>query len=835
MKKWACLIVAMLTLMTMSAQAEEAVSQKTDVPAPSEVDARTFVISATTPTIDYVNIGIELGNIEEALKIGNVDSKTISQYVSYLGTASGQLQELRKQLDADLKSVNKRIESLGEMPKEGEEELPMIAEKRKEYNEELVYQKGKIAEVDLLVNRAEELTTMISSARKQALIGSLLFYQEPIIYPSNFLRATAEFVNLGFNILKSPLTWYGDLSDEEKGKVKSNVIPVLLMIAIALSVGIFLRAFIIQHLGYKRHNVTGIPPYFTKVIAAMFVACAYGVIPAVMLGGFLVWAVHTKILTVGFFGVVLISVLYYSLYIFLSNAAIRVVFAPYNPKWRLISMETEKAKRLTKAFYFSFFVIGICAMLRHIASEANSSLELIYYISLISTVIKSLCTVWVIHMFFWDDMIAEAKEGDDEDTVALIESRNKRALRIIFLAGLAAVVVIGISLFGYPRLASFIVNRFLFTVLITVVLLVLRKAIFELIRRLLLFSFWGNRFKARKALLEKIDFWLHVTINPIFMIVGLLVVLTLWGVSTDILLQSMKKLFFGFKVGGVEISLFLIILGIAVFFCSLKVFKILRVKLQDNILSHVEIDDGIKHSLASGFGFVGVVISLVLAIMVMGGDLSNLALVAGALSVGIGFGLQNIVNNFMSGIILLFERPIKVGDWVKIDGEEGTIKQINIRSTEIETFSRSSVIIPNATLLSNSVTNMTHGNNWMRFSLKVGVAYGSDVEKVKKILLECANANRRVLKKPEPYVLFQDFGASSLDFELRGYSSNIWDGWSIPSELRFEINRRFNEEGIEIPFNQLVVHQADDDNTETKTETVVKKAKTDTKKEETKR
>ncbi len=95
MKKWACLIVAMLTLMTMSAQAEEAVSQKTDVPAPSEVDARTFVISATTPTIDYVNIGIELGNIEEALKIGNVDSKTISQYVSYLGTASGQLQELR--------------------------------------------------------------------------------------------------------------------------------------------------------------------------------------------------------------------------------------------------------------------------------------------------------------------------------------------------------------------------------------------------------------------------------------------------------------------------------------------------------------------------------------------------------------------------------------------------------------------------------------------------------------------------------------------------------------------------------------------------------------------
>ncbi len=833
MKKWACLIVTMLTLVTMSAKAVDVAEQRTNETIPSEVDARTFVVNAAPQTIDYVNIGVELGNIEEALKGGNVDAKTISQYVSYLGTASGQLQEARKQIDADLKSVNKRIESLGEMPKEGEEELPMIAEKRKEYNEELVYQKGKIAEVDLLVNRAEELTTMISSARKQALIGNLMFYQEPMIYPSNFLRATAEFVNLGFNILKSPLTWYGDLTDEERGKVKSNVIPVVLMIAVALFVGIFLRGLIIRHLGYKRHNITGIPPYFTKVIAAMFVACAYGVIPAVLLGGFLVWAVHTKILTIGFFGVVLISALYYSLYIFLSNAAIRVVFAPYNPKWRLVNMETEKAKRLTKAFYFSFFVIGICAMLRHIANEANSSLELVYYISVISTTVKALCTVWVVKMFFWGDVIAEAKEGDDADAIAAIEARNKRALRAIFITGFAAFVVICISLFGYPRLSSFIVNRFLFTVLVTVILLVLRKAVLELIRRLLLFSFGGSRFRAKKALLEKIDFWLHVTINPIFTIIGLLMILTLWGVSTDILLQSVKKLFFGFKVGGVEISLFLVILGIIVFFCSIKVFKVLRSKLQDNILSHVDMDDGIKHSLLSGFGFVGVVISVVLAITVMGGDLSNLALVAGALSVGIGFGLQNIVNNFMSGIILLFERPIKVGDWVKINGEEGTIKQINIRSTEIETFSRASVIIPNATLLSNSVTNMTHGNNWTRFSVAVGVAYGTDVNKVKQILLECAAANRKVLKKPEPYVLFQNFGESSLDFELRGYSSNIWEGWIIPSELRFEINRRFNEEGIEIPFNQLVLHQAEDE--AVTDDNLAEKRKSDSKKEDNKK
>ena len=189
---------------------------------------------------------------------------------------------------------------------------------------------------------------------------------------------------------------------------------------------------------------------------------------------------------------------------------------------------------------------------------------------------------------------------------------------------------------------------------------------------------------------------------------------------------------------------------------------------------------------------------------------NKIALVAGALSVGIGLGLQDIVNNFVSGIILLFERPIKVGDWVVINGEEGKIKQINIRSTEIETFNRASVIIPNATILSNSLTNLTHENNWMRFKIPVGVAYGSDTQKVKQILLECANANKKVLKKPAPYVLFQNFGSSSLDFELRGYSNDIWEGWEIPSELRFEINRRFIEEGIEIPFTQMVVHQGSD-------------------------
>ena len=310
-------------------------------------------------------------------------------------------------------------------------------------------------------------------------------------------------------------------------------------------------------------------------------------------------------------------------------------------------------------------------------------------------------------------------------------------------------------------------------------------------------------------MLNNVKFGLSLVLNPIIALMFIFVTLNLWGLSGNFILHITKKLLFGFKVGGVQISLIAIVLGIGAFFASLAVVKLTKNHLTNNVFAKLNMDEGIKHSLSSGISFFGVVISLLIAVTVMGADLTNLAVIAGALSVGIGFGLQNVINNFVSGIIILFERPFKVGDWVILDNQEGTIKQINIRSTELETFNKMSVIIPNATLLSSSIINMTHGNNWTRRTVEVSVAYGSDVNKVTQILLECAKNNKKVLRNPGPYVVFKDFGASSLDFELRCYSNNIWQGWNIPSELRYEINRRFIEEKIEIPFQQIVIHRGD--------------------------
>jgi small-conductance mechanosensitive channel len=202
-------------------------------------------------------------------------------------------------------------------------------------------------------------------------------------------------------------------------------------------------------------------------------------------------------------------------------------------------------------------------------------------------------------------------------------------------------------------------------------------------------------------------------------------------------------------------------------------------------------------------------IALLIGMSVAGFDFGNIAIIAGALSVGIGFGLQNIVNNFVSGLIILFERPVRKGDWIVVGGTEGYVKDIKIRSTRIETFDRSDVIVPNSELISNQVTNWVLTSKSGRAVIPVGVAYGTDVEKVREILLAIAEENTSVVKSgivPEPAVLFREFGDSSLNFELRVFLYDIENRLKIISEINFAIYKAFKEQGIEIPFPQRDLH-----------------------------
>ncbi len=489
----------------------------------------------------------------------------------------------------------------------------------------------------------------------------------------------------------------------------------------------------------------------------------------------------------------------------LMYALIYAFFAPTVPSLRLSALDDKTA---SKAAWFAMMV-GLSLALDIALIGGGEKLD----IPIEALTVVNFCIIVFGALYLWRfariwggiakdrETIADHTEnpGDEETPFAdtLIRTGCKLAYVISVAAPLAAAV-------GYFGLSRYIFQNAILSAAVVGVAVVLflvaregSEALYEVAGDTSKKEPDGKSEQRLGLLPVFVGFVLSLLAAPVLALV--------WGATMGDLEEVYFGLTEGFTIGDSVFRPGDLLIAAFVFGLGLFVTRLLQALLRRAVMPRTRLDVGARSSIVSGLGYLGFFVSGLLAVSVGGIDLTNLAFLGAALGVGIGFGLQNIVNNFVSGVILLIERPIKVGDWIEVANTHGTVKKINVRSTEIQTFDKASYIVPNSELISGAVTNFTHGDLMGRAICPVGVDYGTDVRKVEKVLLEIARAHPMVLRRPPPVVVFQGFGASSLDFELRVHLRDVNWVLTVRSDINFEIDRRFREEKIAIPFAQTEV------------------------------
>lgn len=752
-------------------------------------------------TADRVQLGQTVERwqrtIESITRKANLETLTSERsqrLQSQLQEVIAEAEEIQSRANARLRSLRLELESLGPAPGEGEpRESEDVAALRQGLAEEIAIEEGRASQAGLTIVRAREALRALAEAEEDRLRRRLLDRGPSPIWPGVWTVAAGNFAALIRDMYDAPIAWWKD--HEGFRTNTTQYLYVAGAIILTLFVALPLRFWLLRR--FARDPSVTEPSSTRRIVATFGESLARALLPSAALL-VLLGTLTGQGLVRGLFAAMIEGAVLGTVFFLLVSGLAHAALSPRLPAWRIVPATPEGAVVLNRRITALAAVSAIALFSMNTAETGgpvSPEFQAAARLAILSTL--SVLLLSLLPARFW--------RRPEEKTTTAIEPLLRLVLGVAIVAAPLCVLA------GYDELGTYILGCIVLTAFFVGGALLLRTVLSDGLTQLLtpegrLFPRVQRTLKLSENAGRRLSLWGGIAIDLLIALPVLYLLLRLYGVPAAMMNLWITELMTGVSIGGVTFALYDVFAAVLVFCAILVIFRFLRRMLNERILAHTHLDRGVKNSLSAAFGYLGVIIAAALAIGALGLDLSNLALIAGALSVGIGFGLRTVVENFVAGLLLLIERPIKVGDWIIAGAHEGMVKRISVRATEIECFDRSEVIIPNSELISAPVVNWTHKSRVARIGVKVGVAYGSDTEKVERLLLECAKGQKHVLLYPEPYVLFTEFGDSSLNFELRCYISDTDYVLTVSSDLHFAVDKTFREHGIEIPFPQRTLH-----------------------------
>ena len=737
----------------------------------------------------------QLDQIEAALARQTLSDEALLQLRQQLDPVSDLVEAVIAELTPTLAAIKSRLDQL--IPKTADKpaaekppadapstESPAAIAERAE-------QEKLFKDIDGAVRRARALqvetaqTINTVQQRRRGLFTQALFEQSSSLFrPGLWLEVIGGLPH----DIKATNVVAGDFYATMIRKLEGWRLPVLGGL-LALAVGMLWPAILFTRRFLLRQMQEASPPRLKKVVAAaicatliLSVPLAFLAVAAGLATGFsLSFPTAAPLLTTMAEAVARVSI----------TAALAIaVLQPERPGWRLAPVDDSAAIKITRLAWIIAVILSLTKIASALADVIGAGLPLLVAVRGTGALLVALA--------IGQSLDALADGESEKGKGAAPPPPHAGPLRL--LAWLLSLAIIAAVVVGYIAFGSFLVEQVIWVGCIIAALFLLLALAEAGIPAVLepqapfgrfLFSTIGLHSEA----LQQIEVILGGIAQLGLYALAALLVVAPWGVQPDDYFGSLRTAFFGFKLGEVTISLSSIILALVVFGLALAVTRAVQRWLEVRFLPHTKLHSGLRNSIKTSLGYVGFVVAASLALSNVGLSLERVAFVAGALSVGIGFGLQSIVNNFVSGLILLWEGAIRVGDWIVVGEDQGIVRRINVRSTEIETFERSMVIVPNSSLVSGVVKNWVRGDRIGRVKIVLSLANTADVNEMRELLIKIVKDHEAVMKIPAPAVLFADLNETGARLELFCYVEEVEQAARVRSDLLFELHKRLNASG----------------------------------------